>query len=80
MDSNDTMYGSDKKFLAEINSMCSTLIGQVLDHCKTLTQDVSKVERVVTWWSLYFPENLISIKWGGGGKSIGILIWKDKGL
>ncbi|XP_072043735.1 VPS35 endosomal protein-sorting factor-like isoform X2 [Amphiura filiformis] len=45
VDSNDTMYGTDKKFINEINTMCSTLIEQVLDHCKTLSQDDSQKKR-----------------------------------
>ncbi|XP_061085537.1 VPS35 endosomal protein-sorting factor-like isoform X2 [Conger conger] len=36
VDSNETLYGGDPKFLAEINKLCETLIGQVLDHLKTL--------------------------------------------
>lgn len=39
MDSNETLYGGDPKFLSEINKLCETLIGQVLDHLKTLGRD-----------------------------------------
>lgn len=39
MDSNETLYGGDPKFIAEINKLCETLIGQVLDHLKTLGRD-----------------------------------------
>lgn len=39
MDSNDTLYGGDPKFLSEINKLCETLIGQILDHLKTLGRD-----------------------------------------
>uniref|UniRef100_A0A673YCQ3 VPS35 endosomal protein-sorting factor-like n=1 Tax=Salmo trutta TaxID=8032 RepID=A0A673YCQ3_SALTR len=41
VDSNETLYGGDPKFLAEINKLCETLIGQVLDHLKTLGRDES---------------------------------------
>ncbi|XP_013882960.1 VPS35 endosomal protein-sorting factor-like isoform X2 [Austrofundulus limnaeus] len=41
MDSNETLYGGDPKFLSEINKLCETLIGQILDHLKTLTRDES---------------------------------------
>uniref|UniRef100_A0A672RXI0 VPS35 endosomal protein-sorting factor-like n=1 Tax=Sinocyclocheilus grahami TaxID=75366 RepID=A0A672RXI0_SINGR len=34
VDSNETLYGGDPKFIAEINKLCETLIGQVLDHLK----------------------------------------------
>ncbi|KAJ8246244.1 hypothetical protein GJAV_G00265420 [Gymnothorax javanicus] len=39
VDSNETLYGGDPKFLAEINKLCETLIGQVLDHLKTLGRE-----------------------------------------
>lgn len=39
MDSNETLYGGDPKFLSEINKLCETLIGQILDHLKTLSKD-----------------------------------------
>lgn len=39
MDSNETLYGGDPKFIAEINKLCETLIGQVLDHLKGLGRD-----------------------------------------
>ncbi|XP_043568104.1 VPS35 endosomal protein-sorting factor-like isoform X2 [Chiloscyllium plagiosum] len=39
VDSNDNLYGSDPKFLAEINKLAETLIGQILDHLKTLGKD-----------------------------------------
>ncbi|KAL0179884.1 hypothetical protein M9458_025326, partial [Cirrhinus mrigala] len=39
VDSNETLYGGDPKFIAEINKLCETLIGQVLDHLKGLGRD-----------------------------------------
>ncbi|XP_059835392.1 VPS35 endosomal protein-sorting factor-like isoform X1 [Hypanus sabinus] len=39
VDSNDSLYGSDPKFLAEINKLSETLIGQILDHLKTLGKE-----------------------------------------
>uniref|UniRef100_A0A8C9TBZ2 VPS35 endosomal protein-sorting factor-like n=1 Tax=Scleropages formosus TaxID=113540 RepID=A0A8C9TBZ2_SCLFO len=39
VDSNETLYGGDPKFLAEVNKLCETLIGQVLDHLKALGRD-----------------------------------------
>ncbi|OCT64113.1 hypothetical protein XELAEV_180452141mg, partial [Xenopus laevis] len=39
VDSNDNLYGGDKKFLAEINRLCDTLIGQILEHLKTLGKE-----------------------------------------
>lgn len=38
VDSNDSMYGSDPKFLNELKSMCSTLVKEVLNYLKTLAQ------------------------------------------
>ncbi|XP_046994763.1 VPS35 endosomal protein-sorting factor-like isoform X1 [Schistocerca americana] len=34
--SNDTLYGSDPKFIAEINKTCSALIDEILNHLKFL--------------------------------------------
>lgn len=39
VDSNETLYGGDPKFIAEINKLCETLIVQVLDHLKGLGRD-----------------------------------------
>uniref|UniRef100_A0A8D3C3Q3 VPS35 endosomal protein-sorting factor-like n=1 Tax=Scophthalmus maximus TaxID=52904 RepID=A0A8D3C3Q3_SCOMX len=39
VDSNETLYGGDPKFLSEINKLCETLIGQILDHLKVLGRD-----------------------------------------
>lgn len=39
VDSNETLYGGDPKFLSEINKLSETLIGQVLDHLKTLGRE-----------------------------------------
>lgn len=36
VDSNDALYGSDPKFLAEISKICSTLIEEILAHLKYL--------------------------------------------
>uniref|UniRef100_A0A3B4TWB0 VPS35 endosomal protein-sorting factor-like n=1 Tax=Seriola dumerili TaxID=41447 RepID=A0A3B4TWB0_SERDU len=41
VDSNETLYGGDPKFLSEINKLCETLIGQILDHLKALGRDES---------------------------------------
>uniref|UniRef100_A0A8V0YXH1 VPS35 endosomal protein-sorting factor-like n=1 Tax=Gallus gallus TaxID=9031 RepID=A0A8V0YXH1_CHICK len=39
VDSNDTLYGGDSKFLAEISKLCETVIAQILDHLKTLGKE-----------------------------------------
>ncbi|KAG8432982.1 hypothetical protein GDO86_017303 [Hymenochirus boettgeri] len=39
VDSNDSLYGGDTKFLAEINRLCDTLIGQILEHLKSLGKE-----------------------------------------
>ncbi|XP_069838075.1 VPS35 endosomal protein-sorting factor-like isoform X2 [Dendropsophus ebraccatus] len=39
VDSNDNLYGGDTKFLAEINKLCDTLIGQILEHLKALGKE-----------------------------------------
>ncbi|KAM6898761.1 VPS35 endosomal protein-sorting factor-like [Lycodopsis pacificus] len=45
VDSNETLYGGDPKFLSEINKLCETLIGQILDHLKTLCRDEQSTRR-----------------------------------
>ncbi|XP_041829823.1 VPS35 endosomal protein-sorting factor-like [Melanotaenia boesemani] len=45
VDSNETLYGGDPKFLSEINKLCETLIGQILDHLKTLARDEQSTRR-----------------------------------
>ncbi|XP_059180994.1 VPS35 endosomal protein-sorting factor-like isoform X2 [Centropristis striata] len=45
VDSNETLYGGDPKFLSEINKLCETLIGQILDHLKALGRDEQNTRR-----------------------------------
>ncbi|XP_077407451.1 VPS35 endosomal protein-sorting factor-like isoform X3 [Vanacampus margaritifer] len=45
VDSNETLYGGDPKFLSEINKMCETLIGQILDHLKALGREEQQSTR-----------------------------------
>uniref|UniRef100_A0A669CA17 VPS35 endosomal protein-sorting factor-like n=1 Tax=Oreochromis niloticus TaxID=8128 RepID=A0A669CA17_ORENI len=49
VDSNETLYGGDPKFLSEINKLCETLIGQILDHLKTLGRDEVRTLSSRTW-------------------------------
>ncbi|KAM3592424.1 uncharacterized protein V6R79_018339 [Siganus canaliculatus] len=53
VDSNETLYGGDPKFLSEINKLCETLIGQVLDHLKTLGRDESTRRQGALAFSLF---------------------------
>lgn len=39
MDSNDSLYGGDSKFLAENNKLCETVIAQILEHLRALAKD-----------------------------------------
>lgn len=39
VDSNDSLYGGDSKFLAENNKLCEMVIAQILEHLRALTQD-----------------------------------------
>lgn len=36
MDSNDKLYGSDKKFISEVNKICTKLVEEILSHLKYL--------------------------------------------
>uniref|UniRef100_A0A8C5N900 VPS35 endosomal protein-sorting factor-like n=1 Tax=Gouania willdenowi TaxID=441366 RepID=A0A8C5N900_GOUWI len=48
VDSNETLYGGDPKFLSEINKLCETLIGQILDHLKILGREEQTTRRQST--------------------------------
>nr|XP_046233365.1 VPS35 endosomal protein-sorting factor-like isoform X2 [Scatophagus argus] len=53
VDSNETLYGGDPKFLSEINKLCETLIGQILDHLKALGRDESTRRQSTLAFSLF---------------------------
>ncbi|XP_034049228.1 VPS35 endosomal protein sorting factor-like isoform X2 [Thalassophryne amazonica] len=53
MDSNETLYGGDPKFLSETNKLCETLIGQILDHLKTLGREESARRQGALAFSLF---------------------------
>lgn len=36
MESNDSLYGSDKKFIAEINKICSVVTAELMNKLQTL--------------------------------------------
>lgn len=36
MDSNDALYGSDPKFVSEVERMCGVIVEEILVHLKTL--------------------------------------------
>ena len=36
VDSNDSLYGSDPKYVNEVRSVCSTLVEQILNHLQDL--------------------------------------------
>lgn len=36
VDSNDVLYGSDPKFIGELNRMCSVVVEEILNHLKYL--------------------------------------------
>lgn len=36
VDSNDSLYGGDRKFVAEVSKLVHTLLEQALEHMKTL--------------------------------------------
>jgi hypothetical protein len=37
VDSNDSLYASDPKYIKEVCGICSTLVEEILAHLKTLT-------------------------------------------
>lgn len=36
VDSNDKLYGSDQKFIGEVNKICSKIVEELLNHLKHL--------------------------------------------
>lgn len=36
VDSNDKLYGSDQKFISEVNKICSKIVEEILSHLKYL--------------------------------------------
>ncbi|XP_047464640.1 VPS35 endosomal protein-sorting factor-like isoform X2 [Mugil cephalus] len=54
VDSNETLYGGDPKFLSEINKLCETLIGQILDHLKVLGREEQQQQSVRRQGALAF--------------------------
>uniref|UniRef100_A0A7N8X0B1 VPS35 endosomal protein-sorting factor-like n=1 Tax=Mastacembelus armatus TaxID=205130 RepID=A0A7N8X0B1_9TELE len=53
VDSNETLYGGDPKFLSELNKLCDTLIGQILDHLKALGRDENTRRQGALAFSLF---------------------------
>ncbi|XP_077482036.1 VPS35 endosomal protein-sorting factor-like isoform X2 [Stigmatopora argus] len=53
VDSNETLYGGDPKFLSEIDKLCETLIGQILDHLKALGREESTRRQSALAFSLF---------------------------
>lgn len=39
VDSNDSLYGGDSKFLAENNKLCETVMAQILEHLRALAKE-----------------------------------------
>ncbi|XP_073218385.1 VPS35 endosomal protein-sorting factor-like isoform X3 [Lepidochelys kempii] len=58
VDSNDTLYGGDSKFLIEINKLCETVIAQILDHLKTLGQEETLKRQ--SQLALYFFNSILA--------------------
>ncbi|XP_037767694.1 VPS35 endosomal protein-sorting factor-like isoform X3 [Chelonia mydas] len=58
VDSNDTLYGGDSKFLIEINKLCETVVAQILDHLKTLGQEETLKRQ--SQLALYFFNSILA--------------------
>uniref|UniRef100_A0A8C3XU76 VPS35 endosomal protein-sorting factor-like n=1 Tax=Chelydra serpentina TaxID=8475 RepID=A0A8C3XU76_CHESE len=58
VDSNDSLYGGDSKFLIEINKLCETVIAQILDHLKTLGQEETLKRQ--SQLALYFFNSILA--------------------
>nr|XP_008122571.1 PREDICTED: UPF0505 protein C16orf62 [Anolis carolinensis] len=58
VESNDTLYGGDTKFLAETNKLCETVIAQILEHLKTLGKDETLKRQ--SQLALYFFSTIVA--------------------
>ena len=62
VDSNDSLYGGDKKFIAEISKIADTIINLLLEHLKELssTEEASaeRADPVTTLWLFCFHFSL----------------------
>lgn len=66
VDSNDVLYGSDPKFIAEINKLCSQIVTKILEHLVVLGNKKNLIlqsqiaielfQRVVIFGDLSKPE------------------------
>uniref|UniRef100_A0A8C4Q800 VPS35 endosomal protein-sorting factor-like n=1 Tax=Eptatretus burgeri TaxID=7764 RepID=A0A8C4Q800_EPTBU len=45
VDSNDQLYGGDPKFIQEVNRLCETIVGLILDHLKVLGKEEQTLKR-----------------------------------
>ena len=73
VDSNDSLYGGDAKFLAENNKLCETVMAQILEHLKTLAKDevgahcpptpatCPKIIGSQGAWTLFRPESKVLV-------------------
>lgn len=53
VDSNDSLYGGDSKFLAENNKLCETVMAQILEHLKILAKDEVGATRGKAPWTVF---------------------------
>ncbi|XP_015271594.1 PREDICTED: UPF0505 protein C16orf62 homolog [Gekko japonicus] len=58
VESNDTLYGGDTKFLAEISKLCETVIAQILEHLKSLGKDETLKRQ--SQLALYFFNSILA--------------------
>uniref|UniRef100_A0A8D2KUS0 VPS35 endosomal protein-sorting factor-like n=1 Tax=Varanus komodoensis TaxID=61221 RepID=A0A8D2KUS0_VARKO len=58
VESNDTLYGGDTKFLAETSKLCETVIAQILDHLKNLGKDETLKRQ--SQLALYFFSSILA--------------------
>jgi len=64
VDSNDSLYGGDKKFIAEVSRIADTIINLLLEHLKELsgTDEVSAelAAPLTALWLLCFHFSLLN--------------------
>lgn len=53
LDSNDVLYGSNPKFVDEVNQISGTVLSQVLDQIQDLTSNGFKKESARLSWELF---------------------------
>ena len=63
VDSNDKLYGADKKFIAETIKIVDTILKEILEELKELGEKVNKIRSVSTFQPFCLLNSSMSAFW-----------------